>query len=143
MVHSWLMNWGVSEINLAEIPQDIIEFIAEQIDSVPHLEALLLLHGQVAEHWTIERAAARLYMSPEAAEKILETLEQRKLVKKWVDDSAIRYQYDPEWDETGQLMGRVAMVYSQHLTPIATFIHSKASRPVLEFARAFDLKKER
>jgi hypothetical protein len=137
------MKRGVSDINLGDIPQDIIKFIAEQIDSVPHLEALLLLHGQVAEQWTIERAAARLYVSPDAAERILETLEQRKLVKKWADGSVTKYEYDPEWDETGQLMSRVAMVYSRHLTPIANFIHSKAPRPVLEFARAFDLKKER
>ena len=110
---------------------------------MPHLEAVLLLYGQEAEHWTIERAAARLYVSPEAAEKILETLELRRLVKKQTDGSVTRYQYDPEWDETGQLMERVARAYSQHLTPLTTLIHSKAPRPVLEFARAFDLKKER
>jgi len=128
---------------VGDISQDIIEFISVRIDSVPHLEALLLLHGQVGEQWTIERAAARLYVSPEAAEKILETLEQRRLVRKQIDGSVTRYQYDPEWDESGQLMNRVARVYSQHLTSIATLIHSKAPRPVLEFARAFDLKKER
>jgi hypothetical protein len=137
------MKWDVSDINPGDIPQDIIDFVSQRIDSVPHLEAVLLLYGQVTEHWTVERAAARLYVSSEAAEKILEALELRRLVKKQVDGTIMRYQYDPEWDETGQLMDRVARFYSQHLTPLTTLIHSKAPRPVLEFARAFDLKKER
>ena len=110
---------------------------------MPHLEALLLLYRQVTEHWTVERAAARLYVSPEAAERVLKTLEQRKLIKKRSDGSVTEYLFDPAWDETGQLMESVATTYSRHLARIANVIHAKAPRSVLEFARAFDLKKER
>jgi hypothetical protein len=40
-------------------------------------------------------------------------------------------------------MPEVAASYRRHLVPLATFIHSRASTAVREFARAFDLKKDR
>jgi hypothetical protein len=40
-------------------------------------------------------------------------------------------------------MPEVAAAYRRHLVPLATFIHSRASTAVREFARAFDLKKDR
>jgi hypothetical protein len=41
------------------------------------------------------------------------------------------------------LMEKVASTYRRHLSAVASFIHSKASRSVREFARAFELKKDR
>jgi len=126
-----------------ELPQDVILFITEQIDTVPHLEALLLLFEQPAEQWTVERAAARLYVSVDAAAQILQDLERRKLVRKRLDEPASEYVYDPTWDGTGQLMASVAMNYRRYLAPVAAIIHAKASRSVREFARAFEFKKDR
>lgn len=130
-------------IDTGDLPQDVLQFIAERIDTVPHLEALLLLYKQPAEQWTVERIAGRLYVSLETAEQILQDLEQRKLARKRPDAPVTEYVYDPAWDGTGQLMARVVMTYTRYLTPVATFIHSKAPRSVLEFARAFKLKKDR
>jgi Fic family protein len=127
---------------IADLATDVLEFLAEQIDSVPHLEALLLLYKQTAEQWTVERTAARLYVSADTADRILRDLERRKLVSKSLDDQTTVYAYDPSWDETGQLMERVAMTYRSHLTAVSAFIHSKASQSVLEFARAFKFKKD-
>jgi hypothetical protein len=56
---------------------------------------------------------------------------------------APRYQYNPQWDPTGQVMPEVAAAYRRHLVQLATFIHSRASTAVREFARAFDFKKDR
>jgi hypothetical protein len=55
----------------------------------------------------------------------------------------VRYRYNPQWDASGEVMPEVAAAYRRHLVPIATFIHSRASTAVREFARAFDLKKDR
>jgi len=130
-------------MDTGELPQDVLQFIAEQIDTVPHLEALLLLYKQPSEHWTVEFTAIRLYVSLETAAQILRDLEQRRLIGKRPDAPATEYVFDATWDITGQLMAKVAMTYTRFLTPVATFIHSKAPRSVLEFARAFDLKKDR
>ena len=126
----------------ADLPQDVLQFIAEHIDTVPHLEALLLLHKQPAEHWTVERVAARLYVSRDTSAGILRDLEQRKLVRKQVDRPVAEFVYDPEWDVSGQMMTAIALTYTRHLTAVATIIHRRAPRAVLEFARAFELKKD-
>ena len=130
-------------MDTGELPQDALQFIAEQIDTVPHLEALLLLYKQPSEHWTVELTAARLYVSLEKAAQILRDLEQRHLIGKRPDASATEYVFDGAWDDSGQLMARVVMTYTRFLTPVTTIIHSKAPRSVLEFARAFELKKDR
>ena len=57
--------------------------------------------------------------------------------------SAVRYRYNTQWDASGEVMAEVAASYRRHLVPLATFIHSRASTAVREFARAFDLKKDR
>ena len=44
------------------IPDDVRDFILRHIDSVAHLEALLLLRAN-REPWEVPRAAARLYAS--------------------------------------------------------------------------------
>ncbi|HKX98759.1 MAG TPA: hypothetical protein VJL86_03535 [Steroidobacteraceae bacterium] len=126
-----------------EIPPDVLQFIAREIDTVPHLEALLLLFENSAEHWTVERAAARLYVAPDRARDILADLERRKLVRLVPGAARAEYAYDPSRDDTGPLMDRVASTYRRQLSAVAAFIHSKASRSVREFARAFELKKDR
>lgn len=110
---------------------------------MPHLEALLLLYEQAAEHWTVERAAARLYVPPERAQQILADLEQRRLARRLPKATPPEYAYDAAWDTSGQLMAKVAMTYRRNLAAVAAFIHSRASPAVREFARAFELKKDR
>ena len=123
------------------ISQHVLQFIADQIDTVPQLECLLLLYEHDAEGWIAERVAARIYLAPQAARGILETLQRRGLVA--VDGDPPRYHFNPEGSASRELMEHVAAEYQRYLVPIATFIHSKASASVREFARAFELKKER
>jgi DNA-binding IclR family transcriptional regulator len=123
------------------IPQQVLQFIAQQIDTVPQLECLLLLHQHDNRAWLPEEIAARIYISRETAQGILEALVRRKLVS--VEDDPSRYRFTPSEAGSHALVAEVANTYQRHLVPIATFIHSKASASVREFARAFDLKKDR
>ena len=126
-------------MNPPQIPDNVLQFIAERIDSVPQLEALLLLWENTQRSWTDEEVAARIYVSRAVAAQILLSLQRQNLV---TSESA-HYQYNPQWDPTGQVMPDVAAAYRRHLVQLATFIHSRASTAVREFARAFDLKKDR
>lgn len=125
-----------------DLPKDVLRFIAEQIESVPHLEALLLLYRNSAERWTVELVATRLFVSPQKAKEILADLEGRKLIRLRADGSADAYVYDGAWDETGERMETIATTYTRQLARVATFIHAKPPRAVREFARAFEFKKE-
>jgi hypothetical protein len=123
------------------ISQQVLQFIAEQIDTVPQLECLLLLHQDDSRDWLADDIAARIYISRDTASAILQTLERRRLVASEGDPP--RYRIRPGGVVSRELIAEVARTYQRHLVPVATFIHTKASASVREFARAFDLKKDR
>ena len=125
-----------------EIPARVLQFLAERIDSVPQLEALLLLWEDPQRLWSEEELAGRIYVSRQVAATILQALQRQQLVIA-EPASTVRYRYNPQWDDSGEVMPEVAAAYRRHLVPLATFIHSRASTAVREFARAFDLKKDR
>lgn len=123
------------------IPQHVLHFIAQQIDTVPQLESLLLLHERHSHAWAPEEVAARIYISHQDARAILETLLRRGLLL--AEGEPPRYTFNLGGAANSELISEVAREYQRHLVPIATFIHSKASASIREFARAFDLKKDR
>lgn len=124
-----------------EIPERVLAFIAEKIDTVPQLEALLLLAGDVGRAWSAEDVAARIYVQPDAASLLLQALERRGLVQG--AGTTATYRYDATWDVSGTRMSEISAVYRKHVVRVATFIHSGSSASVREFARAFDLNKDR
>jgi hypothetical protein len=125
-----------------EIPARVLQFLAGHIDSVPQLEALLLLWEDPQRLWSEEELAGRIYVGRPVAAAILQSLQRQQLVTA-EPAAAVRYRYDPQWDPSGEVMREVAATYRRQLVPLATFIHSRASTAVREFARAFDLKKDR
>jgi hypothetical protein len=125
-----------------EIPGLVLQFLAERIDTVPQLEALLLLWENPQRLWSEEELAGRIYVGRQVAATILQALQRQQLITA-EPASAGQYRYNPQWDPTGEVMPEVAAAYRRHLVPLATFIHSRASTAVREFARAFDLKKDR
>jgi DNA-binding FadR family transcriptional regulator len=125
-----------------DIPARVLQFLAERIDTVPQLEALLLLWESPQRLWSEEEVAARIYVSRAVATQILQALQRQQLVTAEAAQTT-HYRYNPQWDPSGEVMPEVAAAYSKHLVQLATFIHSRASTAVREFARAFDLKKDR
>jgi hypothetical protein len=81
-------------------------------------------------------------VDPQVAATILQALQRQQLATA-EPVAPVRYRYNPQWDASGEVMPELAAAYRRHLVPIATFIHSRASTAVREFARAFDLKKDR
>jgi len=125
-----------------EIPARVLQFLAERIDTVPQLEALLLLWEDPQRLWSEEELAGRIYVGRAVAATILQALQRQQLVTA-EPAPTVRYRYNPQWDPSGEVMPEVAASYRRHLVRLATFIHSRASTAVREFARAFDLKKDR
>lgn len=125
-----------------DISPEIWRFIADKIDTVPHLEALLLLWSESDKIWTDAAIAAAVYVSQDQAAGILRDLAQYRLLRVEPGTPPI-YSYDSSWDPGAELMPVLAETYRRHLIRVATFIHSKASSAVREFAKAFEIKKER
>lgn len=124
-----------------DIPKHVLKFIEDSIDNVPELEALLLMRETEAQAWTDTEIAARIYVDPQEARRVLENLRIHELVR--AAGNPTSYRFSPAKPGARELIAEVAFVYQRHLKPIAMFIHHKSSASVREFARAFDMKKDR
>jgi DNA-binding MarR family transcriptional regulator len=58
----------------------VYTFVLDQIETVPHLEALLLLWNSRPQPWTVENLAKRLYISTEIVDALLDDLARRGLI---------------------------------------------------------------
>jgi hypothetical protein len=118
----------------------IDQFLQDQIDTVPHLEALLLLWNSRPKPWLVEDMAKGLYLPPEATKEILDDLVLKKLIVN-VSGACETYYYGsaPDQDE---LLAAVDSTYRRELIRISRMIHSKPSAALRAFAKAFRFKKD-
>lgn len=131
----------MSEVN-PQPEMNAYEFILENIDSVPHLEALVLLWNSRPVAWTCEELASRLYIPEEKVSSLLADLVRLQLIAKTAGPPP-KYSYFPRSEEQSEMMRLVDIAYRRDLVRISTMIHSKTSPSVREFARAFRFKKDR
>ena len=121
---------------------DVYDYILEKIETVPHLEAVILLWNSRPVSWTAEELSSRLYVPTERAIEIAQDLIRQQLIQQRTGPPP-RYSYLPGNDEQNEWMYRVDTAYRREIVRISTMLHSKASPSVREFARAFRFKKER
>ena len=117
--------------------EEVDRFILKEIESVPHLEALLLLWKRQPNQWSTEDMADALYISSEAAQPILLDLKQRGFAKL----ESGKYSYHAT-EERNELIAKVDRTYRRELVRISTMIHAKPSAAVRAFARAFRFTKD-
>jgi hypothetical protein len=121
---------------------DAYQFIQENIDSVPHLEALILLWNSRPRGWTAEELSSRLYIPPEKVNELTRDLVRLQFACE-IAGAPVTYAYLQRSEELNDLMQAVDTAYRHDLIRISTMIHRKASSPIREFARAFRFRKDR
>lgn len=118
-----------------DLAADLLRFIDRYIDTVPHLEALLLMWQSAPAGWNHEQLAARIYVKPAVARGIIDDFARHGMVRPVKSG----HTFDLQWDSE-QLLPRLAEAYSKQLSRVATHIHARGPRSVRDFARAFQLK---
>jgi hypothetical protein len=116
---------------------EVDQFILDEIDTVPHIEALLILWNNRTPSCTLEELARLLYLPEERTRQIIGDLAQRSLIVS--DDQGCAYNPAQPRDH---LMPDVDRIWRRELVRVSTMIHSKASPAVREFARAFRFRKD-
>lgn len=119
------------------ITGEVRRFLLAVIPSVPHLEALLLLHGQ-PQAWPAAELARRLYLDEVRAHEILCDLAEGGLVAR--DGNCGRYA--PADAGVAATVDAVALAYGRHVVAVTQLIHSTSDRKAQRFADAFRLRKE-
>ena len=121
--------------------EQVDRFILDEIDSVPQLEALLLIWNNRPKKWSSEDMAKALYDKADVTQGILRSLAQRGLIREAPGEEP-RYTAIADSPETEAMLEAVDDIYKREIVRISTMIHSKASRAVRDFARAFRFTKE-
>ena len=104
---------------------DVDRFILDRIDSIPQLEALLLLFQEPSEFWTVKRVAKGLWIHAEDASGILQALTRDQLVVRAGGHAdSYRYQRSPDKD---RLLHAIAESYRADMVRISRMIHAKPS----------------
>lgn len=123
---------------VSNIPDGVRRFLLGAVPSVPHLEALLLLHADPGQHWDAATLAARLYVEPDAGARLLADLARRGLVAP--QSGGVRYA--PRDATLAAVVDELAGIYARNVVEVAELIHSSSDRKARRFAEAFRLRKE-
>ena len=127
-------------MNISE--EEVYRFILNQIDSVPQMEALLLLWENRPKQWSENEIAARLYVGVDVVRNIMQELLRRRLIAASTDSPKL-FWYETKPGDGDRVIEAVAATYRHNLVRVSTLIHTKASSAVRDFAQAFKFKKER
>ena len=119
------------------IPEHIRRFLLTSIDSVPHLEATLLVLNSSAE-WTPAGIAQRLFIPEKRAVEILSDLCTAGFVAKTGDT----FRFDPVSPKLRELLEELNQIYPRHLVQISSLLHTKTDKQAQTFGDAFKFRKE-
>lgn len=123
------------------IPDEVKQFIVEQIDSVAELEGLLLISRHPEIEWSSENLAQRLYTTQQQTAEVLEHLFSLGFLANKEGKQSV-YHYQPRIPALAELVESVAEVHSKYLIPVTNLIHSKPQTKVQQFADAFKFRKK-
>ncbi len=129
-------------MNKSEIPADVQRFILTSIDSVPHLEAILLLRQDPEIEWDAKMMAPRLYVSENKANEVLSDLSTAGFAT-CTDQANPRCKYNPINNELREIISRLSYVYAKHLIEVTNLIHTKTGKQAQQFGDAFKWQKEK
>ena len=124
------------------IPSAIARFIITSIDSVPHLEALLLFRLGTEAEWDAKIMAQRLYIAEKRATEILEDLYSAGFVARQ-GNAPHSYRYEPTSVELKEMIESLADIYAKNLLEVTHLIHSKIDKQAREFGDAFKWRKRK
>lgn len=123
------------------IPGDITRFILTSIESVPHLEAVLLLRFDPKVEWDAKMMSQRLYISEKKAGEVLADLCATGFIT--ANNNLPVYYYSPVSADLKEMLDRVADIYTKSLVEVTQLIHSKISKQAQQFGDAFKLQSDK
>jgi hypothetical protein len=125
-----------------EIPKNVKAFIASHIDSVVHLEILLLFSREPEKFWSAEEVGKELRISPAWAESELALLSSRGVLK--VEQSNSRmYRHGAISQDLDCALADLATAYRERRVSVINLIFAKPADKLRDFADAFRLRKDK
>ena len=121
------------------ITEEIKRFVLTSIDSVPHLEAILLMRQHQEKEWNSKTLAQTLFISEKKTEGILNDLRSGNIIS--AHDNL--FSYRPHSSELKERIDQLADTYAKNLIEVTNLIHSKTNKQAQQFGDAFRWQNER
>jgi hypothetical protein len=121
--------------------RDVFRFLFARIDSVPHLEALLLIWRSRPRPWHTADISANLFIAANEGEKIAHDLVRRGLIAVSASDPPC-FHYRKRDAQQDAMMEAIEETYRSDLIKVSRFIHSKQRNSMSDFADAFRFRKD-
>lgn len=120
-----------------DIPQEVIRFLAEHVESAVQLEVLLLVQSRPDVNWQATDVARELRISAGWTEESLAKLAGAGIL----EPVSSAYRYAPRSAETAQTIAALAKCYADRRVTIISLIFSKPPDPIRQFSDAFRFRK--
>lgn len=123
------------------ISQEVIDFINRYVDSVGHLEVLLLIRANPKKEWSPQEVGAEMRSNTAAAEKQLAQLHGYGLLS-IADTPDLKYVYDPRTPLLRGIAEELALAYDSRRVAIINLIYGKPLENIKSFSDAFRFRKD-
>jgi hypothetical protein len=128
-------------VRMNGLPDDIRQFITENISSVAKLEVLLFLRARKDEEWAAAALARELYTTPDMTATQLMELHVKGVLAA-IESGERAYRYQPRTPELERVINDLATLYQERRVTVISLIYSEPMDKVRTFADAFRLRKE-
>lgn len=123
------------------IPEELLQFLRDHIDSVEQLEILILLCQKGDREWTADEMARELRSSPSSVAKRLEEFAAKKFIKA-TEPPPRSYRYAPADESVRKRIAELSELYKVRRVTVIDTIFSKPVDKIKVFADAFKFRKE-
>lgn len=124
------------------LPNDVVKFIDENIESIDHLEILRILSEDRERDWDQETLARQVQTKVEVIRTVAAALNARGLLVTTTRSAEISCRYGPRTPELEALISRLLQVYKERPVTMIKTVYERAKDPLRAFADAFRIRKE-
>ena len=117
---------------------ELSQFIMTHIENVGHLEMLLLLHQFPLRAWSAAEMTRELRGNQYAIERWVKLFVSCGLAIAEGDG----HRFQPASDELRHYVDEVARIYRARPALLIELIHSRSNPQLMDFVRAFDIRKK-
>lgn len=119
------------------LPQHVLDFIRDHVDSIETLEIILLLHRAPDTFWRPEAIESHLGLKPGTAEKCLQKLDVSGIALQGMTRG---YRYRATDAAVDRSVKALAAAYAEHRISVVNAVYSENLRRLRAFADAFKVK---
>lgn len=124
------------------VPDDLLRFIDQNVESVEQLEILRVLGENPATSWLATDLARETQLTPDALAAHVGSLERKGLLKTTTIESQPACAHGPRTSEIGNTLSRLLQFYKERPVTMIQTIYARADERLKAFSDAFRLRKE-